>query len=205
MKKLTLIFITLLSSVSLVGQLNLTVQQLLDKTSEVFKSAAVETKFSSTVTRYGRVESYSDGTLWVKGDQFVLETEEMKTWYNGKYQWSLIFEMEEVNLSEPTQAELEEINPYELLKLSKRGYSVKYMDSSRKNVLLKAKDKKKNYQEVKVSVNEQLQPTQIEVTTKDNQLINIEVRSFKSNTCIDSDFFSFSQDEYPEVEIIDLR
>ena len=84
----------------------------------------------------------------MRGNKFVLETDEMKTWYNGECQWSLIFDMEEVNLSEPTQEELTEINPYELLNLYKKGYSSSYLDATDRVVLLKSKDSKKNFQEI---------------------------------------------------------
>ena len=206
MKKLIFIFITLFIPFVLEAQNKLSVKQLLDKTSNrIATDSGVETGFLSKIYRNGGLESSTHGRLLLKGKKFVLETEDMKTWYDGKYQWSFIFEMEEVNVSEPTQDELNEINPYELLNLYKRGYSSTYIDSASRVVLLQTKDKKNNLQEIKLWISPQYEPNKIEVYTKDSRRIIIEVQSFRSNLNLSPTDFHFNEQNYPDIEIIDLR
>lgn len=209
MKTLILTFIMLLPFSSIFGQKDKVAKEVLDKVVNLLhKEGDIQASFSTSVYQNNSIQSETMGVLWLKNESFVLETKEMKTWYNGKYQWSLIFDMEEVNISEPTEEELMEINPYQLLKLYKKGYIYALGDKTSKSqeVILKSQDKNKNFQIIRIWIDtNSYEPTSLEVLSKDKSLTKIKITEFKKKLNLSNSFFKFHQTEYPDVEIIDLR
>ncbi len=67
-------------------------------------------------------EGNSNGSICLKDDKFLLETEGMTTWFDGRTQWSYLASSDEVNVSEPTPEELQGINPYAWLSLYKKDF-----------------------------------------------------------------------------------
>ena len=61
----------------------------------------------------------------MKGEKFLLDADGVKTWFDGRTQWSYLTNSDEVNISEPTPEELQSINPYALLSIYKQGYHMK--------------------------------------------------------------------------------
>ena len=47
-------------------------------------------------------EGNTNGSIRLKGDKFLLETEGVTTWFDGRTQWSYLASSDEVNVSEPT-------------------------------------------------------------------------------------------------------
>ena len=69
-------------------------------------------------------EGLSSGTLRLKGEKFVLEAGGMTTWFDGHTQWTYLPSSDEVNISEPTDEELQTLNPYAWLYLYDREYDL---------------------------------------------------------------------------------
>ena len=94
------------------------------------------------------------GVLYLEGEKFVVETEGMKTWFDGHTQWSYVASADEVNVSEPTQEELQTLNPYAWLSLYKQGYRLKLssvggkQDKSVYYITMTAADKRKDPESV---------------------------------------------------------
>lgn len=210
MKRLILTLTLLLPFLGVYSQKNKDAKYLLDNATALLqKEGGIKTSFYSSTYKGGIMEGDTKGVLYLKGEKFVLETNEMKTWYDGKYQWSLIFEMEEVNVSEPTEEELQEINPYQLLKLYKKGYSYSLSGNVKNGaieVLLKAQDKSRNYQQIKVWINQtSYEPNLLEVMTKDNRIAKIQIKEFSKGIKLSDALFRFNNEDYPDADIIDLR
>lgn len=49
----------------------------------------------------------SAGVIELKGEKFVLKTDDGITWFDGKTQWSYLRSSDEVNISNPTGTELQ--------------------------------------------------------------------------------------------------
>ena len=96
-------------------------KNILERTAEAFRKAG-GVKLAFTVNE--QQGSYA-GVLYLEGEKFVVETEGMKTWFDGHTQWSYVASADEVNVSEPTQEELQTLNPYAWLSLYKQGYRLK--------------------------------------------------------------------------------
>lgn len=209
MKQWIAIAVVLCSFTTAFSQKQKEAKTLLDKTTELLQtSTGIELSFSSSVYQINSLKGSAEGNLFLKGESFMLRTDEMQTWYDGKTQWSLIFDMEEVNVSNPTEEELQEINPYQLLKLYRKGYSyvLGQQNTSSQEVILKAQSKDKNYQTIHVWINKKnFEPTLLNVYTKDNTQSKIEIKHIRKNVNLPASMFKFNEKDFPDVDIIDLR
>ena len=107
-----------------------TPQELLDKIVEkAYASGYIDVDFTAYMEG-----GNSQGHILVQGKQFVLETPGMKTWFDGKTQWTLAEENEEVSISEPTDEELQSLNPYAWMSLYQQGYDLKFAETGVPNV-----------------------------------------------------------------------
>ena len=96
-------------------------RDILDRAADAFRrEGGVKITFSVRAP-----EGNTNGSIRLKGDKFLLETEGVTTWFDGRTQWSYLASSDEVNVSEPTPEELQSINPYSWLSLYKQDYNLK--------------------------------------------------------------------------------
>ena len=209
MKQWMFLVVFLFSFATAFSQKQKEAKDLLDRATEKFQSKqGAELSFSSSTFQLNQLKGEVEGSLFIKGESFMLKTVEMQTWYDGKTQWSLIFDMEEVNITNPTEEELAEINPYQLIKLYKKGYSylLGQEKSNSQEVILKAQDRSKNYQTIHVWLNKtSFEPTSLQVETKDKTINKIVIRQIKTNLSLSDSLFKFNEASFPDADIIDLR
>src|SRR5690554_4515129 len=73
------------------------------------QTGAVQTSFNLKVIPKNSVNSQSiTGSMIMKGNQFSLTTEDVKVWFDGKTQWALFEQNQEVNITQPSPEELAE-------------------------------------------------------------------------------------------------
>lgn len=116
MKKfLAIAFVAMMS----LGTMAQTAQQVLNKTAAIVgnkKGASASFKLSSP--KYGS----TSGSIAIKGNKFNARTPQAIVWYNGKTQWSYMKKTNEVNVTNPTQAQQMSMNPYTFINIYKTGY-----------------------------------------------------------------------------------
>ncbi len=189
-----LLFLT----VTMQGQ---TAQQVLDKTATV-----VATKSGAQASFTIKGKSYNtNGTIAIKGKKFYATTPQAMMWFDGKTQWTYLKQNDEVNVSNPSEAELTAINPYNFIYLYRKGY--KYTMTKKNGnyeVHLTATDKKKGIQEMYIVVSaKSYVPSQIRIKQKQGWT-TIDIRNFKKKALSDG-VFRFNSKDFPSVEVIDLR
>lgn len=198
MEKLKITFVLLLMAVASYGQ---TAKQVLDKA-----AAAVSNKTGVTASFTLKGGKMNDkGTISIKGRKFTATTPDVIIWFDGKTQWTYVKKNEEVNVSTPTESQLQQLNPYNFIYMYKKGYS--YTMQKKGNgyeVHLTATDKKRSVQEMYITVNSKTYiPTQIRV--KHSKGWNtIEISNFKKANLPDG-LFRFNSKDFPHAEVIDLR
>ena len=119
MKRLLQLIIACLMALPLMAQ-QPTAKALLDDASANLRANEGIRAALTIVTDEGEVKA----TICMKGNKFVLETPGMKTWFDGTTQWTYLEVNEEVNVSTPTAAELQQINPYALMESYRTGYDL---------------------------------------------------------------------------------
>lgn len=187
-------------------------KEILDNTASAFKKAGgIETSFNIKVFSNGTLSGESTGIIKLKGEKFLLETPDAITWFDGETQWTYLTNSEEVNITNPTEEELQEINPYALLSIYQQGYNATtgktktFKGKSISEVILTAIDRKQNLQTITLYINNNYQPVYIEAKLGDGSRNEITVTGYKTGEKYKDSLFAFDEKKYPDAEIIDLR
>jgi outer membrane lipoprotein-sorting protein len=149
--------------------------------------------------------SPTDGTILVKGKKFQATTEVATIWFDGKTQWTYMKANDEVNVSNPSEAELQALNPYNFINLYKKGFT--YTMTTKGNsyeVHLTATNKKRQIQEMYITVSKSgYVPTQVKMKQRTGWT-TINISNLKAAKLNDN-MFRFNAKDYPHAEVIDLR
>ena len=194
------IIFTLICALSLANVSAQTAKEILDKAASVVNAKKGATADFVMSGKYGNAA----GTISIKGNKFVANTPQAKMWYDGKTQWTYMTSTEEVNVSTPTEAQQQTMNPYRFINLYNMGYSM--TKKSVKNgyeVYLKATNPKRTITEMYITVNNQFVPTNVKMKTAKGWT-NINISNFRKASLPDK-AFRFNAKDYPKAEVIDLR
>lgn len=188
--------------------------QILDQAVQLFRqSDGTEVEFTAVSYNKGARLGETDGSIQLKENKFRLETADAISWFDGKTQWSLIKRSNEVNITEPTTEEQQNINPYALLSLHHNGnYSVS-MGSNKQyrglpvhEIILKAPNSARLIQQVTVCLNKETnEPVLIRVSQSDDTVNEIIIKRYRPAKKWNNSHFKFNAKNYPSAEIIDLR
>ena len=197
MERIKTIMLMLLLTVASYGQ---TAKQVLDKTAATVSD---KTGASASFTIKGNNMNAS-GTIAIKGKKFHASTPQATIWFDGKTQWTYVKDNDEVNVSNPSDAELAAINPYNFIYMYKKGYTYTMTKKGGNfEVHLKATDKK-GISEMYILVNQKSYiPSQIRLKQQKGW-ITIDIKNFKKANIADGTF-RFNSKDFPSAEIIDLR
>ena len=158
-------------------------------------------------------EGLSSGTLRLKGEKFVLEAGGMTTWFDGHTQWTYLPSSDEVNISEPTDEELQTLNPYAWLYLYDREYDLKSLPaetSGQYKIEMSARSAGEQVERLVLWLDKSgLHPVKFSLTLAGNvEPTLITVRDYRTRQPYTDAMFVFDPGEYPEyptAEVIDLR
>lgn len=197
MERIKMILLMLLFAVVSYGQ---TAKQVLDKTAATVSNKAGA---SAYFTIKGNNMNVS-GTIAIKGKKFHASTPQATIWFDGKTQWTYMKDNDEVNVSNPTEAELAAINPYNFIYMYKKGYTYTMTKKGANfEVHLKATDKK-GINEMYIIINQKsYNPSQIRMKQQKGWT-TIDIKNFKKTNIADGTF-RFNSKDFPSAEIIDLR
>lgn len=196
----------LLAVFNICAQSNSKARSVLDKTASVIHNAGdIEAKFSATSSGGSMT-----GTVYLHKNMLHLNSANAKCWYDGKTLWTYQKQTNEVNITTPTPAEQQNINPYLFINIYKKGYSY----TLRETIL-----RGKSCYEVTLtatSASAKLRKMVITIDKSNSYPLAVDIQRAKSNTHIDilscktkqtfsANTFVFPASEYKSAEIIDLR
>ena len=177
-------------------------KRILDKAAAtVSKPGGVQAHFQMISKQFGT----TNGEIAVKGSKFHATTPDATIWFDGKTQWTYMKGNDEVNISTPTEAQLQAINPYNFINIYKKGFklSAKEVNNSYEVHLVPSK-KEQKIQEMYIIVDkDSYRPTHVKMKQKD-KWSTIIISQLKSATLSD-DLFQFNSKDFPSAEVIDLR
>ena len=147
----------------------------------------------------------TSGTIFVKGKKFQATTPVATIWFDGKTQWTYMKNNDEVNISTPTEAQLQAINPYNFINLYKNGYTATLNKSGKDFIVhLTASSKDKKIRELFITVNKSsYNPTQVKLLQGTKWTI-FDITDLKKQNISDGEF-RFNAKDFPQAEVIDLR
>ena len=176
-------------------------QAVLDKAAgTITAQSGVKANFKMTTAN-----GSTSGTIAIKGKKFYATTPQAKVWFDGKTQWTYLKNNDEVNVSNPTEAQLQAINPYNFIHLYKRGYTYTMNTAGTDYVIhLVANSTDRKIKELFISVNKKTyQPKQVKML-QGKKWTTFDINSIKKENIADSQF-RFNAKDFPKAEVVDLR
>lgn len=178
-----------------------TAKSVLDKTAaNVSAKEGIRANFKMTGSH-----GNTSGQIAVKGRKFYATTPMATIWFDGKTQWTYMKNNDEVNISNPTEAQLQAINPYNFINLYKKGYNYTLNKSGNDFVVhLTATNANAKIKEMFISINKNnYNPTQVKLLQGKKWTI-FDITDLKKQAVADSQF-RFNSKDFPSAEVIDLR
>ena len=187
-----------------------TATNVLDRTANILKkSGGIEAKFEATTFQGTTEKGQTTGTICVKGEKFMVTTPDGNIWFDGKTQWSLYANSDEVNVSTPTEKEIQSINPYTFINLYKHGFNHSMTNTTYNGIacydVRMTPQKASQIKEMRVVVDKNTYlPYSIRIK-QNNDWFRVRINSIKTNNKWKDSFFRFNEKNYPNIEVIDLR
>lgn len=190
----------LVLTVSISAQNATQARKILDKTASIIGRKGGAVANFSISGKYGN----SSGTIAIKGNKFNAKTPQSIVWYDGKTQWTYMKKNQEVNVSTPTEAQQQSMNPYKFISIYKNGFKLGMKNVSEGwQIHLYATNQKRTIKEMYIVVGKNYLPKTIRMR-QSNGWTTIKVTNFKAKNLADT-MFRFNAKDFPNAEVIDLR
>lgn len=200
MKRLSLILLTILLATGIYAQNAAQARKILDKTAAIVGRKGGASANFSVSGKYGN----TSGTISIKGNKFNARTPQAIVWYDGKTQWTYMKKSQEVNVSTPTEAQQQSMNPYKFVNIYKNGFKLGVKNvSDGWQVHLYATNQKRTIKEMYITIGKNYYPKTIKMR-QSNGWTTINVSNFKARNLSDATF-RFNAKDFPNAEVIDLR
>ena len=209
MKKLIIIFLTTILNTMLVAQNDLA-KKILDQLSLTTKSYKnITIKFNFTfINESQNIKENQNGKLILNNNNFRLEMNDQTIINNGETQWIFLNDLNEVQIMEH-DPEDDTMNPNKIFSIYEDDYKYNYIElkseDEKKIHLIDLFPKKSNeFIKINIAVNaDKNQLERIKIYDKNGGNYTYSITSFITNTNIEP--FIFNINEFPDIEIIDLR
>ena len=198
MKKICILILTVFISTVVTAQ---TAKTVLDKAAA---HITVKEGVKANFKMQGGIGNTS-GTILIKGKKFHATTPQAIVWFDGKTMWTYMKKNEEVNVSNPTEAQLQAINPYNFINLYKNGYNSTLNNTGNSYVVhLTTTAKNRKIKELFITIDKKsYHPTQVKLLQGKNWTI-FDITDLSKSKVSDSQF-RFNAKDFPKAEVIDLR
>jgi len=197
MKKIVFAFTMLMVCAAAMAQ---TPKKVLDRTAAVVSNPG---GITATFKMTGGLGNAS-GTISVKGKKFQASSPIATVWFDGKTMWTYLKKNDEVSVTNPSDAQLQKINPYNFINLYKKGYDMTMSSAAATHTVHLTAQGKQNIQELFITVDKKtFHPTQVKIL-QGKRWTSFEISQLKSVTLSDS-MFTFNSKDFPNAEVIDLR
>lgn len=179
--------------------------QILDEaTAKISRAASVSARFTADNDNL-----IMSGHLLMAHEKFFMSTGDSGIWYDGQNLWSYSKQSGECNLTEPTETELMEVNPFYIITLHKRNYkaSLKNKGKSECTILLTPVGSASEVKSATLVMDMATKlPKAIDAQFANGTSLHITLSNVVLGTAAPAKSkFQFPAASYPGVEVIDLR
>ncbi|MDA3780573.1 MAG: outer membrane lipoprotein carrier protein LolA [Bacteroidales bacterium] len=216
MKKLLLIILIALFSLSIYAQHDDIAKKILEKVSSKTKSyttisADFTVKFSDLKDNNSNT---SKGNIILKGDNYLLNFMNSTSYFNGVTLWSYLKDVNEVNISEPSNDDDDNIfsHPNKIFTIYEGGFKYKYLGEINKNnityysINLFPENLEEEYSKISLEINKtNLRINSAKIFNKNGTRYFFSISNYIVNKQIADSTFTFDKEKFPNVEVIDLR
>lgn len=181
-----------------------TAETLLDRAAANVRNAK-SVKADYTIISDGHKQN---GVLTICGDRFTISSPQISSWYDGRTQWTYSTQTGEVNITEPTPDELQQVNPFAIINSFRKTYKATLLNSPAgvKKIKLDALNSANDIRSVVLTLDAaKLQPSEIDLTLGNRRTVKIKINSMTSGNVLPVSAFRFDPKAHPGILVVDLR
>jgi len=215
LRYLSVIFIGLFVTTSIVAQKDTKAKELLDKSSVALnQSGGLSVSFTLNINdEMNKIKQSFEGQMLIKGAKFFLETPEQTVFFDGKTQWVYNKSIEEVSILEPQPQDIQTLNPISVFEWYKTDCDYKYQgektDIQKRKVpeiSLFPKNKKEDIRQIDVQIYPgDWMPVFFRIIYKNKSEYRIYINKYQTQLTFSDSQFVFDKKKYPQADINDLR
>ena len=212
MNKLSILFVSLLFSVSTAFSQDEVAKQILDNLSEKGKSYTdITANFSYNFSNSTQgIDENKEGKIWIKGEMYKLDMSENLSIINdGITLWYIMKDLPEVQIMENDSED--ELNPSKIFTIYENGYKYHYngaesVEGKRMHSINLYPNESGVISRVVLFIDaEKTELSVIQLHDKDGGVTTYTITKFTANSSLSDDTFQFTKSDYPNIEVIDLR
>lgn len=199
MRKLLILLLSIVvASISAVAATPTAGSLLADLRTKIQASPSVEAVFT-----LNSENGIAAGSVILAGNKYVMTTNGLKVWYDGKTQWTLFEASKEVNVTEPTAAEVMASNPFAILTAHQDFYTARRLKDNRVELVPRNKDL--GFERFIIGFSSNDWPSTLLIEFGDGSKIDVKIDAINSGKAKSATTFTFDAKKYPDIDIIDLR
>lgn len=210
---ITLVLFLFSASVIMAQSNNKKASEILDEVTQktkAYKSIIME--FTYQMENPGaNINEVTNGKVMVSGDNYRLEIAGQLVISDGETIWTVIEDAEEVQVNEVSEDD-ENFSPTKLLTDYSEDYKSKLepkineLNGVSVYLLELTPNEKKSFEHVKLYIRkDKMQPYRMEIYDSNQSVYTYTINKFETDTDIPDTVFKFSETEFPDFDIIDMR
>lgn len=208
MKKLSLALLGLLITITAFPQANKKAQTILDEVAaktKAYKTIRIEFTYQME-NKAQKINDSFKGVLFSKGDSYKLSFTGQEVISNGKTIWTYLKDANEVQINNVSKDD-DSFTPTNLLSSYNENYKAKLLEENAKQQIIElTPNQKKNFSSVKVTVDRaKKMVSSITIFDKNGSSYTYQVNKFETDLPYKDSMFSFRIEDYPGVDVIDMR
>ncbi|MFQ3580063.1 MAG: outer membrane lipoprotein carrier protein LolA [Bacteroidales bacterium] len=213
--KLSSFLLALVLALPSFAQYDKKAKEILDKVSAQTKGySTIKADFTYTHENIAaKIKETKNGSLFLKGNKYKMDFMGNSIFCDSKTIWNYIKESNEVNISNVNEKEPGLFNPSSMFTIYEKGFKYKLIrERFEKGIALYDIElypenvKESEYSKIRLLIDkDKNQIHKVEYVAKDENRFIIEITSFKSNIPMEDTMFTFKKENFPNVEIIDMR
>ena len=186
-----------------------------DKSNEILKQLSANTKSYTfmdvdfdfnfiNITQ--EINENQKGNIKTSNNKFRLDLNEQIIISDDSTQWIYLKESNELQIME-FDSEDEMLSPNKLFTIYENGYKNQYIELKNNNHIIDLFPVESNeFKNIQLHINkDKIQLNKIILFDKNGGSFSYTITKFITNTNFDENLFKFNTEEYPDLEIIDLR
>ena len=148
------------------------------------------------------------GTIVMSGSKFRILSPALKCWYDGTTLWTYSSATGEVNITNPTSAELASVSPYATAQNYKATYNISKQSATGSTYVVKLVPKRRSQvTQVLLTANTSTNRiSKVVINTKSNGTTTISISNYNNNATSTAATFKFDKSQVPAgTQVVDLR
>lgn len=212
MKRIIIFLLVAFVTSNIIAQQDTKAKAILDKVSAKTKNySSIKAEFAfRMINKSENINELQYGSITVKGDKYRLKLSGQEIICNGKSIWTYIEDAEEVQINSiPEEDEEDFLSPSKIFTMYEDGFKYKYVNKKEDIEIINLypeNPEEKSFHRIALFVNaEKHQVAKVQVYGKDGSLFIYAIKSFDTSSTVEDSFFTFDKNQYPDVDVIDLR